>query len=83
MRIETCEPFQQLREPSKPIPAEITAITGIDDAMVAGKRIDPDQVAHAADGGPVVSVSTNRPCRTLTPAGGSMAGRGASFRSTR
>src|ERR1700709_1784408 len=42
------EPFQQLREPSKPIPAEITAITGIDDAMVAGKRIDPDEVAHAA-----------------------------------
>jgi DNA polymerase-3 subunit epsilon len=30
------EPFQQLREPSKPIPPEITAITGIDDAMVAG-----------------------------------------------
>ena len=43
------EPFQQLREPSKPIPAEITAITGIDHAMVAGKRIDPgDAVAHAA-----------------------------------
>ncbi len=42
------DPFQQLREPSKPIPAEITAITGIDDAMVAGKRIDPDDVAHAA-----------------------------------
>ena len=42
------EPFQQLREPSKPIPAEITAITGIDDAMVEGRRIDPDAVAHAA-----------------------------------
>ena len=42
------EPFQQLREPSKPIPAEITAITGIDDAMVAGRRIDPDEVAHFA-----------------------------------
>ena len=40
------KPFQQLREPSKPIPAEITAITGIDDAMVAGNRIDPEEVAH-------------------------------------
>ena len=42
------QPFQHLQEPSKPIPAEITAITGIDDAMVAGKRIDPDDVAHFA-----------------------------------
>jgi len=42
------EPFQQLREPSNPIPAEITALTGIDDAMVAGRRIDPDEVAHFA-----------------------------------
>jgi DNA polymerase III subunit epsilon len=42
------EPFQQLREPSKPIPPEVTAITGIDDAMVAGKRIDPVDVAHFA-----------------------------------
>jgi DNA polymerase-3 subunit epsilon len=40
------EPFQQLREPSKPIPPEVTAITGIDDAMVAGKQIDPAEVAH-------------------------------------
>jgi DNA polymerase-3 subunit epsilon len=40
------EPFQQLREPSKPIPPEVTAITGIDDAMVAGKRIDPADVTH-------------------------------------
>src|SRR5579864_4705851 len=42
------EPFQQLREPSKSIPPEITAITGIDDTMVAGQRIDPDEVAHFA-----------------------------------
>jgi DNA polymerase-3 subunit epsilon len=42
------EAFQQLREPSKPIPPEITAITGIDDAMVAGHRIDPEEVAHFA-----------------------------------
>ena len=42
------EPFQQLREPSKPIPPEITAITGIDDAMVAGRTIDPQAVADFA-----------------------------------
>ena len=42
------EPFQQLRQPSKPIPSEITAITGIDDAMVDGKSIDPDAVASFA-----------------------------------
>jgi len=38
-------PFVALREPSKPIPAEIVRITGITDAMVAGKAIDPDHVA--------------------------------------
>jgi DNA polymerase-3 subunit epsilon len=42
------EAFQQLREPSKPIPSEITAITGIDGAMVAGKSIDPQDVARFA-----------------------------------
>lgn len=42
------EPFQQLRQPSKPIPPEITAITGIDAAMVEGKSIDPDAVASFA-----------------------------------
>lgn len=42
------EPFQHLREPTKPIPPEITAITGIDDAMVAGHRIDPDEVSRFA-----------------------------------
>jgi DNA polymerase-3 subunit epsilon len=40
--------FQQLRQPSKPIPPEITAITGIDDAMVAGKSIDPRAVSSFA-----------------------------------
>lgn len=42
------EPFQELRQPSVPIPSEITAITGIDDAMVAGRSIDPGEVAHFA-----------------------------------
>jgi DNA polymerase-3 subunit epsilon len=43
---EIKEPFHGLRQPSMPIPAEITKITGIDDAMVAGKYIDPDQVTE-------------------------------------
>lgn len=42
------EPFQQLRQPSKPIPAAITAITGIDDAMVEGRSIDAAEVAAFA-----------------------------------
>jgi DNA polymerase-3 subunit epsilon len=48
--IEVGTPFQGLREPSHPIPAEITAITGIDDAMVAGRTIDPADVARFVDG---------------------------------
>ncbi len=40
--------FQQVRQPSKPIPPEITAITGIDDAMVEGQVIAPQAVAKFA-----------------------------------
>lgn len=32
--------FSALNQPSVPIPSEVTALTGIDDAMVAGHRID-------------------------------------------
>jgi len=42
------ESFGQLRQPSHPIPPDITALTGIDDAMVAGRSIDPAEVAHFA-----------------------------------
>src|ERR1700744_2591741 len=42
------EPFQSFREPSKPIPPEITALTGIDDPMVAGHAIEPDTVSAFA-----------------------------------
>ncbi|MDR7232746.1 DNA polymerase-3 subunit epsilon [Caulobacter sp. BE264] len=38
------EPFSRLRQPSKPIPAEITKVTGITDAMVEGEVIDPAEV---------------------------------------
>jgi DNA polymerase-3 subunit epsilon len=42
------EAFGELRQPSRPIPPEITAITGIDDAMVEGRSIDPQAVATFA-----------------------------------
>jgi DNA polymerase-3 subunit epsilon len=42
------EAFQQLRQPSRPIPPAITAITSIDDAMVAGQTIDRDAVGRFA-----------------------------------
>lgn len=49
-------PFQGLRQPSAPIPAEITALTGIDDALVAGHAIDPaDVVAFAASAALVIA----------------------------
>jgi len=44
------EPFHRLRQPSQPIPHEITALTGITDAMVAGATIDPMEItAFAAE----------------------------------
>jgi DNA polymerase-3 subunit epsilon len=45
---EIHEPFHSLRQPSILIPPEVTALTGIDDAMVAGKVIDPAAVAAFA-----------------------------------
>jgi DNA polymerase-3 subunit epsilon len=42
---EVLEPFHGYRQPAKPISLEITALTGIDDAMVAGQSIDPEAVA--------------------------------------
>ncbi len=39
------EPFDALRDSGRPIPAAVTALTGITDAMVAGASIDPAEVA--------------------------------------
>ncbi|ATU71715.1 DNA polymerase III polC-type [Gluconacetobacter sp. SXCC-1] len=41
----TLEPFSRLREPSCPIPPQITALTGITPDMVAGQRVTADEVA--------------------------------------
>ncbi len=41
-------PFDGLRQPAGPIPAEVTKLTGIDDTMVAGRSIDPAQVSAFA-----------------------------------
>lgn len=45
---EVGDAFQRLRQPAEPIPPEISAITGIDDTMVAGQAIDPGEVAAFA-----------------------------------
>lgn len=38
------ESFDRLRDPGRPVPREVTALTGIDDAMLAGASIDPAEV---------------------------------------
>lgn len=45
---QVLDAFEQLREPSVPISAEITKLTGIDAAMVSGRTIEPDEVARFA-----------------------------------
>ncbi|MGM5029969.1 3'-5' exonuclease [Tardiphaga sp. 862_B3_N4_1] len=46
--------FTAFNEPSRPIPPEITELTGITDEIVAGHRIDPDAVAAFADDAVIV-----------------------------
>lgn len=48
------EPFHGLRQPSEPISAEITSITGITDELVAGQSIDPVAVGSFAAGAALV-----------------------------
>lgn len=42
---EIGEAFSRLRQPSIPIPPEVTAITGITNELVAGQTVDPAEVA--------------------------------------
>jgi len=42
-------PFHKFREPSGPIPSQITALTGITDEMVAGQTISPEEIAAFVD----------------------------------
>jgi DNA polymerase III subunit epsilon len=43
------EPFASLRDPGVPIPANVTRLTGIDDAMVDGRTIDTGSVNELLD----------------------------------
>ncbi len=43
--VQITDVFSSFNEPSNPIPAEITELTGITDEMVLGHRIDPDAVS--------------------------------------
>ena len=47
-------PFHQFKEPSTPISDEITRITGITNAMVAGHCIDPVAVARFIESAAIV-----------------------------
>lgn len=48
-------PLIGLREPSRPIPEEVTRLTGITPAMVAGQSIDPASVALFASNSLVIA----------------------------
>ena len=52
--LRVLDTFSELRQPSSPIPAEITRLTGITDNMVAGKVIDVDAVVRFIDGASIV-----------------------------
>jgi DNA polymerase-3 subunit epsilon len=41
--------FEKLRQPSRPIPDAVTALTGISNEMVAGKKLHPAEIVAYAD----------------------------------
>lgn len=46
--------YDALEDPGRPLPPEITRLTGIDDAMLAGRRIDDERVRTILDGAGLV-----------------------------
>ncbi|TVR94950.1 MAG: 3'-5' exonuclease [Trueperaceae bacterium] len=46
--------YSGLEDPGRPLPPEITRLTGIDDAMLAGQRIDDGRVQALLEGASVV-----------------------------
>ena len=48
--LQVQEVFDELEDPGRPIPAEATRVTGITDAMVAGKRLNEERVAELMAG---------------------------------
>lgn len=69
---DVVDEYASLREPSVPLPAAITELTGIGPEMVAGQRIDADQVARFIDDVVLViahGAAFDRPfCEGLVPA---------------
>lgn len=52
--VRVLETYQELNDPGMPIPREATAIHGITDAMVRGRRIDGPRVARLLGGANLV-----------------------------
>lgn len=46
--------FQAFIDPGRPIPAEVVELTGITDAMVRGRTVDPDEIARTVNPAVVV-----------------------------